>query len=75
MESLEKSYDDTMHQLLIEQRKNPRNEIVILKLKGDQRQTGLMLSQMSLGTPVIAGVKAKLDKSEQGLEFHFKRSL
>jgi hypothetical protein len=75
MESLEKSYDDTMHQLLIEQRKNPRNEIVILKLKGDQRKTGLMLSQMSLGTHVIAGVKAKLDKSEQGLEFHFKRSL
>src|SRR5687767_12902200 len=26
MEGLEKSYEDTMHQLFLEQRKNPRNE-------------------------------------------------
>jgi hypothetical protein len=31
-----------------------------------------MLSEYSVDTPVIAEIKAKLDKTDQGLEFHFK---
>jgi hypothetical protein len=34
-----------------------------------------MLSEYSVDTPVIAGIKAKLDKSDRGIEFHFKESL
>jgi hypothetical protein len=75
MNGLEKSYDDTMHQLFVEQTRSLRNEDLILKLKKEHREAALELSEMSLGTPIIAGMKAKLDKTGQGIEFHFRRSL
>jgi len=34
-----------------------------------------MLSELSLGSPIAAGLKAKLDKSQQGIEYHFRSSL
>lgn len=75
IEGLEKSYEDTMHQLFIEQHKNPRNESLIIKMKMTHMEQVDMLAEMSLGTPVIAAISAKLDKSDQGLEFHYRHSL
>jgi hypothetical protein len=75
MEGLEKCYEDTMHQLFVEQHKNPRNESLIIKLKMTHMEQVDMLAELSLGTPVIAAISAKLDKSDQGLEFHYMHSL
>lgn len=75
MEGLEKSYEDTMHQLFVEQRKIPRNEPLIIKLKMTHMEQVDMLAELSLGTPVIAAISAKLDKTDQGLEFHYRHSL
>jgi hypothetical protein len=75
MEGLEKSYEDTMHQLFVEQYKNPRNEPLIIKLKMTLMEQIDMIAELALGTPVMAGISARLDKSDQGLEFHYRDSL
>jgi hypothetical protein len=75
MEGMERQYDDTMHQLFIEETKIPRNEELILKMKKELRETALELSESSLGIPVIAGMKALLDNADQGIEFHYRKSL
>jgi hypothetical protein len=67
MQDLERQYDDTMHQLFVEEKtKTPRDEGLILKLKKEHRETAMMLGEFSAGTPVIAGVKAKFDKYKNG---------
>jgi hypothetical protein len=52
-----------------------RNDDLILKLKKDIKENCEMLTEYSSDTPIIAGMKARLDKSDQGIEFHFKKSL
>jgi len=67
MRDLERQYDDTMHQLFIEEKtKSHRDEVLILRLKKEQRDTAMMLGELSAGIPVISGVKAKLDKYKNG---------
>jgi hypothetical protein len=72
IEDLKRSYDDTMHQLFVEERKDPRNEGLIIRLKKDQTEAANVLSEFSLGNPIIAGIKNKLDRSDQGIEFHYR---
>ena len=52
-----------------------RNDDLILKLKKDIKENCEMLTEYSSDTPIIAGMKARLDMSDQGFEFHFKKSL
>jgi len=47
------------------QKKNP-NDNFLLRLKNDIRANSSLLSEFSLGTPVIAGLKAKLERSQNG---------
>ena len=62
MENLQKSYNDTLHQLFQEQLKSPRNEGLIIRLKMLEVEQGNQLEEYALGNPIIAGLKAKLDK-------------
>lgn len=62
MDDLKKSYQDTMKQLFQEQLKSPRSEGLIIRLKTLQLEQGNQLEEFALGNPVIAGLKAKLDK-------------
>ena len=59
IDDIQGQYDDTMHQLFVEITKNPRNEELIIKLKKQHIDCANMLSEMSLGIPVLAGVKAR----------------
>ena len=64
VEDLEKAYRDTQRQLFQEQIKSPRNEGLIIRLKTLQIEQGDQLEELALGNPVIAALKAKLDKAE-----------
>ena len=67
MQDLERQYDDTMHQLFVEEKtKTHRDEGLILKLKKEHREIAMMLGELSAGIPVISGIKAKLDKYKNG---------
>ena len=46
-------------------RKSNRNERLILQLKEDIRENTKLLSELSLGTPIIAGIKAKMQQLEK----------
>ena len=51
-------------QLFNEIMKKPRNEKLILQIKQDIRDNIHLLSELSLGTPIIAGIKAKIQQLE-----------
>jgi len=73
MEDLQMIQDDSLRRLYEEKFKpeEKRDDNLILKLKKDIRENCLMLSEFSVDTPVIAGVKARLDKADRGLSFHY----
>ena len=65
MDSAQKQYKDTMHQLYIEQQKENRNESLILKLKADLREQGVYILRLGDTTPVILQLRKLLsDKSQ-----------
>lgn len=81
MEDLQRQYDDTIHQLFIEEKtKDPRDEELIINLKKLYLEIAHELSEFAVGTPVIAGIKFKLDKFQngndaRGIDYYYKESL
>jgi len=65
IEDLQKVQDDNMHQFYVETQKEPRDWRIILQLNCNIRENIKLLSELSLGTPIIAGIKSKLDKVER----------
>jgi hypothetical protein len=57
---------DSNRRLLVEQQKDQRNEFLIMRMKEDIRQSLILLSELGMGTPIIAEIKAKLAKKEEG---------
>lgn len=55
---------DSRKQLFNEMQRKPRNEKLILQIKQDIRDNIHLLSELSLGTPIIAGIKAKIQQLE-----------
>jgi len=54
--------DDSMHQFYIEINKPTRDERKILALKDSIIETTKLLSELDLGTPIIAAIKRKLEE-------------
>ncbi len=64
IEVVEMVQKDTIRDYLIEQNKQPaerRNLDLIQKLRYEIRENAKLLQELSLGTPVIAQIKAKLE--------------
>lgn len=78
MEDLEREYNDTMHQLHLEETKSPRDEYLIVKMKTLHLKQAWHLSENSLGVPILAALKAKLDKYQDkdgnnlGIDYYYK---
>jgi hypothetical protein len=70
MDILQMIQDDSLRRLHDEKLKpsKERDENLILKLKKEIRENCLMLSEFSLGTPIVAGIRSKLDKAEPNLK-------
>ena len=64
VETIRKIRDDSMRQLQIEQDKKVRDERKILALKDSIMESTKLLSELNLGTPIVAGIKAKLQTKE-----------
>jgi hypothetical protein len=67
IDSLEKSFNDTSIQLLIEIQKpyEERDENKILKLNAEQRESAKILTEFTLNTPIIMKIKEKMDEKEK----------
>ena len=57
MDNLERIYEDNLNRFFIESRKEPRNDELILKINANIRENTRLLSNLGLGSPIIAGVK------------------
>jgi hypothetical protein len=57
--------EDSNKRLVAEENKVPRNEGRILRLKADIRESVNLLSELGLGTPIVAQIRAKLAEKEQ----------
>jgi ribosomal protein L15 len=71
IEEIQNIQNDSLHQLFEEtiKKNKRRDEHKILKLKADIRENSKLLSELSLGTPIISAIKAKLqDKDKRELE-------
>ena len=64
MDNLERIYEDNLNRFFIASRNEPRNEELILKLNANIRENTTLLSNLSMGSPIIAAVKAKLQRYE-----------
>ena len=64
MDNLERIYEDNLNRFFIESRKEPRNDELILKINANIRENTRLLCELGLGSPIIAGVKAKLQRYE-----------
>ena len=62
MDTIEKIQTDSLRQLSLEtERKEQRDEDKILKLKHDIRENSKYLTELGLGTPIVAHIKADSD--------------
>jgi hypothetical protein len=59
--------NDSVQRLYIEKQKPPQNrdENLILRIKKDIRENSGLLTDYSLGTPVLSAVKSRLEKMHQ----------
>jgi hypothetical protein len=64
LENIQRLQNDSLRRLFIEQNQKIRNERLILQLKNDIRENTKLLSELSLGTPIIAEIKAKMQQLE-----------
>jgi hypothetical protein len=64
MEDLQKVQDDNMHQFYVETQKEPRDWRIILQLNYNIRENIKLLSELGLGTPIIAAIRSKLERTE-----------
>jgi hypothetical protein len=65
MEDIQKAQDASMRQLYIEMGNEPRNWRIISQLNHDIRENVKLLSELGLGTPIIAAIKSRLEKTEK----------
>ncbi len=65
IETIQKIQDDSLKQLSIETGKETRDEVKIRCLKHDIRQDARLLSELGLGTPIIAAIKKRLDDARK----------
>lgn len=70
IEVVEKIQQDSLKDYLIEQSKpyEIRNKNEIKQLRYEIRENAKLLQELSLGTPIIAQIKAKIDQSTQVLQ-------
>ena len=68
MDTIQMIQDDSLRKFYLEATKENRDENLILRLKNEIRETSKLLSEFSLGTPVVAGIKAKLEKANHGID-------
>lgn len=61
IETIQKIQDDSLRQLSIETGKETRDEVKIRCLKHDIREDVHLLSELGLGTPIIAAIKKRID--------------
>lgn len=54
--------NDSVQRLDIERRKGQRNESKILALKNDIKENAKLLSELGLGTPIVAEIKSRMQK-------------
>jgi hypothetical protein len=80
-EDLSMILEDSLRRLYDEKQKpaKERDDHLILKLKKDIKESSLMLSEFSAGSPVIAGLKAKLDRYQHGdgahgVDYHYGKT-
>ena len=64
IDNLERIYEDNLNRFFIESRKEPRNDELILKINANIRENTRLLCELGLGSPIIAAVKAKLQRYE-----------
>ena len=64
---IENIQQDSLRQFLIESLRNQttRDENRILKLKQDIRDNVKLMSELSLGTPIISAIRAKLEEKSK----------
>ena len=67
IENIQRLLNDSLRSFLVEtsRRLADRDEDRILKLKSDIRENVKLLSELSLGTPILASIKAKLEQKEK----------
>jgi hypothetical protein len=67
IDNIERIYQDNLNRFFIESRKDPsiRNEDLLLKLNANIRENTTLLQNLGVGSPVIAGIKAKLQRYEE----------
>jgi hypothetical protein len=67
IDNIERIYQDNLNRFFIESRKDTsiRNEDLILKLNSNIRENTTLLQNLGVGSPVIAGIKAKLQRYEE----------
>jgi hypothetical protein len=68
MDTIQMIQDDSLRRFYLEATMENRDENLILRLKNEIRETSKLLSEFSLGTPVVAGIKAKLEKANHGID-------
>ena len=64
IEDLQRQYDDTMKELFFQETQQPRNNGLIIRLKTLMIEQGNQLEEYALGSPVLAGVMKKLEKTQ-----------
>lgn len=72
MDTIQMIQDDSLRRFYLEATKENRDENLILRLKNEIRETSKLLSEFSLGTPVVAGIKAKLEKANHRIDLDHK---
>jgi hypothetical protein len=68
LDDMLKVQKDSMNRLFRYMHSNPRNEKRILELKHDIRENTKLLSELGLGTPIIAAVKAKIQELANNMQ-------
>ena len=63
IEQIETIQSDSLKQLFKETSNLKRDEFKILKLKADIRESTKLISELSLGTPIISAIKAKVESN------------
>ena len=76
MDNIQTILDDSNRRLLLELQRRPPNQELILKIKTDIRESANLLSELGLGTPIVAQIRAKLaEKAEVTTPSHSHSSI
>ena len=62
---IEMVQQDTLRDYFIEQNKTVKNKYELRQLRFEIRENAKLLQELSLGTPIIAQIKAKIDQQQQ----------